>query len=280
MTHRNTYTIKWLSDVHLNFYREREKRIELYKKINNGRFDSIIITGDLAECESLLDILYELKDKIKKPIYYVLGNHDFYEGSKTEAITIAEEFSLFEDYNIVYLPDHGHIKLNRDLGLCLVGVNGWADGRNGSGQESYITLDDRLYISDLREAQMQGGRPGLFAKMQEFADEDAHMLTEQLMSLPIWCTQVIVATHIPPFTETSFYRGQPSSPAFLPFYSSKALGDVIKAFAEKYPQIQVLSISGHTHGGGEAQILPNLIAKTHNSGYYNLKAKLLRFNTK
>jgi len=276
---KKTYTIKWLSDIHLNFYREKEERIDLYKSINRGSFDSIIITGDIAESETLHEVLLELSENITKDVYFVLGNHDFYGGSVDSSSTIAEEFSLFVDERICYLPDHSYVALNKELGLCLVGENGWADGRNGSGIDSYVSLNDQYYIEDLNEAYGNGYRSELFRKMQQLADWDADSLNDKLMSLPKWCTKLIVATHIPPFTETSRYRGKPPSPDFLPFYSSQILGDTLKTFAEKHPHIQILSISGHTHGGGKAQILPNLVAKTHNSDYFNLKAKLLRFKS-
>ncbi len=75
----------WLTDIHLNFLYE-DKRKQYYEKIMLN-CDAIVISGDIAEAKSITSILKEMAHHIKKPIYYVLGNHDFYHGHIT--------FSLF-----------------------------------------------------------------------------------------------------------------------------------------------------------------------------------------
>ena len=41
----------------------------------------MLITGDIAEAPSLGDLLSDVASALRTPIYFVLGNHDFYRGS-------------------------------------------------------------------------------------------------------------------------------------------------------------------------------------------------------
>jgi hypothetical protein len=69
---------------------------------------------------------------------------------------------------------------------------------------------------------------------------------------------VIVATHIPPFREAAWYPGRPSADDYLPFFSCKAVGDVLVEAGRAHPQCRFLVLCGHTHDGGEIQVAENL----------------------
>jgi predicted MPP superfamily phosphohydrolase len=45
---------------------------------------------------------------------------------------------------------------------------------------------------------------------------------------------------------------------YLRFFSCKATGDVLLEAAQAHPRCQFLVLCGHTHGGGEIQVLENL----------------------
>ena len=70
--------LTWLTDIHLNFLNE-ERRIQFYQNIKDHG-EAIVISGDIAEAGSLTAILEEMAHHINKPIYFVLGNHDYYSG--------------------------------------------------------------------------------------------------------------------------------------------------------------------------------------------------------
>ncbi len=76
-----------------------------------------------------------------------------------------------------------------------------------------------------------------------------------------------MATHIPPFREAAWYKGRPSADDFLPFFSCKAVGDVLLDTAKSHPACQILVLCGHTHGGGEIQVLENLRVMTGQAEY-------------
>jgi hypothetical protein len=79
--------------------------------------------------------------------------------------------------------------------------------------------------------------------------------------------KVIVATHIPPFREAAWYQGRSSADDYLPFFSCKAVGDVLVDVAQSHPKCLILVLCGHTHGGGEIQVLENLRVVTGAAEY-------------
>ena len=79
--------------------------------------------------------------------------------------------------------------------------------------------------------------------------------------------KVIVATHVPPFCEAAWHEGRPSSDDFLPFFACKAVGDVLLEAARSHPKCQILVLCGHTHDGGELQVLENLRVVTGPAEY-------------
>ena len=68
----------WLTDIHLNFI-DADARKKFYQKIIDIECDGVLISGDIAEAPSIKNILEEMAIYIKKPIYFVLGNHDYYQ---------------------------------------------------------------------------------------------------------------------------------------------------------------------------------------------------------
>lgn len=51
------------------------------------------------------------------------------------------------------------------------------------------------------------------------------------------------------------------------FFSCKAMGDVLAEVMLKNPEKQMTVLCGHTHGSGNAQILPNLMVHTGSARY-------------
>lgn len=105
--------------------------------------------------------------------------------------------------------------------------------------------------------------------MQKLADTDAAVLQETLDDATNTdVKKVIIATHIPPFPESSWHKDKPSNENWLPYFASKATGDVIMAFAKKYTDIQFLVLCGHTHTAVSIELAKNLIIKSGHAEYH------------
>jgi predicted phosphodiesterase len=143
----------------LNFLDVNERK-NFYQEIIITGCGGVLLSGDVAEAPTIKDILKELAEFIVQPIYFVLGNHDYYRG------------------------------------------------------------------------------------------------------------QIIVLTHIPPFAEACLYEGKISNDDWLPYFSSKASGDVLVNICSKHPNIDFLVLCGHTHCKAECAPLPNLIVEAGHAEYH------------
>ena len=249
--------LTWLTDIHLNFL-EVDGREKFYQDILNEKSDAVLITGDIAEATSFVALLTEMADYIKKPIYFVLGNHDYYRGQVSEVRKAARALTQSNEY-LFWLPASGVLSLN-DFTL-IVGQDGWADGRIGDYQNSPVSLNDSRMIADLFQTKMLGKQP-LLEKMQELADADAFNMSNNLVKT------IIVLTHVPPFKESCQHEGKISDDDWLPYFSSKIMGDVFLSIAKEHRSINFQVYCGHTHSESRYKPLHNLIIKAGKAEYY------------
>lgn len=246
--------LAWLTDIHLNFVDEVARQ-KFYQEIINTECDAVLITGDIAEAPCLEDILHEMGSGINKPIYFVLGNHDYYRGQINEVHNSMTALTN-EPNNLFWLPASGIQKLNSHT--FLMGQDGWADGRLGDFKNTQVELNDSRLIADLFQEKILG-KYKLLEKMQELADEDAAKLhTDLKQALKQKAKKIIILTHVPPFKEACLYNGKISGDDWLPYFSSKVMGDLMTTLAKKNPGVEFLVLCGHTHS--EANIRHNNLA--------------------
>ena len=255
----------WLTDIHLNFL-EKEGRNRFYSQIVKANGDAILISGDIAEAPSVAPMLKEMASAIQKPIYFVLGNHDYYRGSidavKAEMIGLTKAETLLH-----WLPACEPILLQDQT--ILVGEDGWADGRYGDYHNSRVALNDSLLIADLFQQKIVS-RSSLLEKMQQLADADAKKLKESIeQAIALYQPKkMIVLTHVPPFKEACQYQGKMSNNDWLPYFASKAMGDILMALAQANKATEFLVLCGHTHGHADYQPLHNVTVKAGHAEYY------------
>src|SRR5438874_8164912 len=94
--------------------------------------------------------------------------------------------------------------------------------------------------------------------MQELGDEASAYLRSVLPEALRRFRHVIVLTHVPPFREACWHQGRISTDDYLPHFTCKAAGDALREAMAAQPDRQMTVLCGHTHGEGEARILPNL----------------------
>jgi predicted phosphohydrolase len=256
--------IAWLTDIHINFL-EKINRQKFYETITTADIELIIISGDIAEASSGCELLTEMAHAINKHIYFVLGNHDYYFGQVTivrSAVTKLTNTQPLLNWLSIMKP----VVLKK--GVFLLGQDGWADGRYGDYHRSSVSLNDSRLIADLFQMKCLG-KNKLLDKMQKLADEDAEKLKEQLLeAIQLNAKCIIVVTHIPPFKENCLHEGKITNDDFLPYFSSKATGDILLSVASEYPQVDFMVFCGHTHCASQYQPLENLSVKSGQAEYY------------
>ena len=226
----------------------------------------VAITGDIADAPMLVDALREMASYLKMPIYFVLGNHDFYHSEIVKVKQAVSQLCTNEPL-LIWLSESKVNKLTNDT--LLIGQDGWADGRYGDYQNSNVVLNDSRLIYDLFTQKILG-KDKLLQKMHKLADADAAMLEINLEeAAKLSAKKIIILTHVAPFVGACWHEGKISNENWLPFFASKATGDVVFKFAEENPNIDFMVLCGHSHSEGIYQPIDNLLVKTGKAKYYH-----------
>ncbi len=262
--------LAWLTDIHLNFVTATEVS-SLSQRINESDADAVLVGGDIAEADSFANSLHQLSDESSIPVYFVLGNHDYYRGSiagvREEATAISREST-----NLNWLPESGVIQLTENTSL--LGHGGWGDGRIGNFFESDVVLNDYALIEELQALHRHDLLPPesiltseLHAKLAALGDEAADHFRRVLPQALETSERIIVLTHVPPYREACWYDGQLSDDNWAPHFSCKAVGDALVEFMAAHPDRMMTVLCGHTHSSGHSQILQNLEVLTGDAVY-------------
>jgi predicted MPP superfamily phosphohydrolase len=260
--------LAWLTDVHLNFV--DGLTMQGFFGSVAEQADAVAITGDIAESRDVFHYLRRIDQIIEKPIYFVLGNHDFYRGSISQVRRLVAEVAR-ESKHLKYLTAMGVEELTPHT--AIIGHDGWADGRLGDYDHSEVILNDHLLIAELAvcwhgaELDKRRLRPILTA----LADEAARHFENVLETAASQYANVIAVTHVPPFREAAWHQGKPSDDDFLPYFASKAVGEGMVRVMQAHPTSKLLVLCGHTHGGGEINVLDNLRVLTGEARYGRLR---------
>jgi Icc-related predicted phosphoesterase len=251
--------IAWMTDIHLNFLNEEQLDAFLHK-IAEANPDIVLIAGDIGEAHSFPLYLDRFAIRLQRPVYFVLGNHDFYFGTVEAVRSIAER--LTNEFKwLSWLPKAGVVELTPDT--ALIGHDGWADGRYGDYEHSEMLLNDYLFIGEL------GGldKSERLKMLNRLGDESGDYFRKWLPQALERYHHVYVVTHVPPFAESCLYEGQYSNVDSLPHFSSKAVGDALLEVAQAYPDREITVLCGHTHSEARFQALPNLRVLTGGAKY-------------
>lgn len=248
----------WLSDIHLNFLNERLRK-EFYDTLVSADGDLVVISGDIGESQNFVSYIKEMGEHTKLPIFFVMGNHDYYGSSVKNVRKKVKKFCWLGN-------DEGQALSETTF---LTGVDGWGDCRLGDFEGSKLVMSDWIYISDLYKAYGTGIKSSLKNVLQRLADNDAAQLKSNVeKAVSKGYRKIIITTHVPPFEEASLHLGKPGGPDGLPFYASKCLGDAILPIAESNPQLDFLWLSGHTHSRATYKPLSNMTVKVAKAEYY------------
>lgn len=254
--------VAWATDIHLNFIGKRGRE-NFFRSAISQRPDAVFITGDIAEAPTLDFHLEEMSQFFRCPVYFVLGNHDFYFGS-IERVRKALKDSKYAKGGLWYLPDlpgTGYCELTART--ALVGVDGWGDGRYGNYWQSPVRLNDQECIDDFRRLD----REAVLRKLFYLGDEAAESLRQKLAKVGPFYPHIMVLTHVPPFKEACWYQGRMGNDDWLPYFTCQAVGEVLVEAAQSYPACRMTVLCGHTHHAGAVRILPNLYVKTGSAEY-------------
>jgi 3',5'-cyclic-AMP phosphodiesterase len=250
----------WTSDIHLDRM-EAGEFSEFKEHLRELSADGFILAGDIAESDSVIGFLKEFRELLACPIYFVLGNHDFWGARFAETRAAMREF-VDGQAGLHWLSESGVIAL--DETTALIGHEGWADGGYALVPAAGTVPQDFRRIEDLKELR----RDEFQSALGKLGEEAAENLGKKLREAVERYRRVYLVTHVPPFKEASLDRARRiCDDDRLPFYSCKAVGDVLLEIMSRNPGCRLTVLSGHTHEKCEMEILPNLEIKILDAGY-------------
>ena len=144
-TARSMRRFAWCTDIHLNFAKPNALS-EFLHRLRAAEPDLVLLGGDIAEATDVVHYLELLDRQLERPVYFVLGNHDFYFGS-IRGVRDDVRALCARRSHLVYLTDAGVIELTERA--ALVGHDGWADARIGNYERSMIMMNDYKLIQEL-----------------------------------------------------------------------------------------------------------------------------------
>ncbi|MDB6081301.1 MAG: hypothetical protein JWO53_573 [Chlamydiia bacterium] len=249
----------WLADLHLDAI-DPDIRDNFFEKIAlEKEASAILVGGDTADGAASLGYLQKLQKISQKPLYFILGNHDFYGESMAIQKKRASDLA-HKEKDFYYLTQRDPIELSPTT--ALIGHDGWADGQDGALSLSTVCLRDHFEIEELKARSPDE----LAIVLQELGEEAALEVERKLRKAFQKYQKVIFLTHAPPFREACLYENKVASDLWAPHFVAKAVGDTLKRLLQEFPGKECVVLAGHTHHEANVQILKNLEIKvTHTS---------------
>lgn len=247
----------WATDLHLNFIDRTQQSILLCGKYmaESCQADILLLTGDTSEGLKLRGHLQALQAGWGKPIWFVLGNHDYYgtdwQGARKDLEGLPEQF--------VFLDPAEPVLIN---GIAVVGQSGWFDSildpkyEMALGETARLaccTFDPRDLIREKMVAQSRQEALQAYRKIEASYQQGAR--------------KVVLLTHAPPYKLASWFQGKHSDPGWLGIMTSYHMGRVIDRAVTENPDLEVVVLCGHTHSPGEYHRGPRIKVLTGPAQY-------------
>ena len=264
----------WATDIHLDFITDEDeirsnKNLDTFcSQFDSKLADAVIISGDISTGHVLINHLSKIERRIDLPIYFVLGNHDFWGRSFSLRQNIAHLCMSSERLN--YLSSLDYIRLNDST--FLAGHDGWYDGLYGNPSTESFVMNDWTQILDFQETNFFGSyslnsilsicRKEALLATQHVANSIKSILSRYKAK------KIVIVTHVPPFKEhVDSTRGPKKS--LYPWYASKTMGDMLLSAAKNNPSVKFEIFCGHVHSRHDEQILSNLTCRSGHAEYFD-----------
>ena len=269
-------TLTWCTDIHLDFLHGDPNRSVLREFIQPlaDSADGFVITGDLT-ISSLLPLHLQALDKLGKPVYFVLGNHDFYGGVFDEVRQDVID-TCDESNNLRYLTSE--VKpISITPSTAIVGADGFYDGGYGQPYRSGIVMSDWVKIRDFSlTGAVTPAHNGFNINMEvvlNVARRQADLSADHVHRLASAAATthqlVLIVTHVPPFPELHVHGGKGSTPYGIPWYTSRTMGEALLDLARANPNTRFEVLCGHTHSSSSRQFTDNMSCHVGHSEYGN-----------
>jgi predicted MPP superfamily phosphohydrolase len=260
--------ILWLTDIHLNYLFPYERKRFLFS-LSRLKPDIVLVGGDLSKACSLENDLKSIQKMARAPVFFVLGNHDYF-GSSFSAVHDGIARLIRQGIGLHWLENIDYVNITQ--GVALVGRGCWGDARIGSywNTELHRGMPDFREIADLKIL----NRYDRLKFLKNMGEKSARHMRKACISAAQENSHVIILTHVPPFPQAILSNGRKDESG-LPFFCCLEAGKVIRRIAETYPNVRFTVLSGHTHVEARIRLMPNLEAIVQSAQYHRPNYKIL-----
>lgn len=254
----------WITDVHLDLFGEdNDKLIKFGESIVKDNPTGIFITGDISVTRKVVFHLSAIERIARRPIYFVLGNHDYYGGRIEEVRKQMREVTNLSPF-LRYMPTMPYYSLSSTS--AVVGHDGWYDANCGDWKNSNMNLSDWSAIYDF--TLVNGSKSTIVEKAKKLAHEGATHVHNGIKQAVRYHKTIVVLTHFPPFPQSHVHEGKPGEPGAMPWFVDKMMGDMLMDASRAFPNHKFIVLAGHTHGRYDGQITGNLEVHVGGAEYY------------
>lgn len=255
----------WATDVHLDCITSEQGLIAFAESLVVTEPQGLFLTGDISNASQLIYHLSAIERVVQRPVFFVLGNHDYY-GSDIDTVRKAMHQVSNMSQFLKYLPLTSFVPLSPNT--ALVGHDGWYDVLNGLGEKSRFMMSDWSAIKDfvpfsgggsfMRNTGNVKDRYGLVEHARQLARAGVMHVHNGIKSAVRTHKNVVVLTHFPPFQESHIHEGKIGDAEAQPYFTSKMMGDMLLDAARAFPNTSFTVLAGHTHGKYDGKPMPNL----------------------
>jgi predicted phosphohydrolase len=246
----------YLTDTHTKIF-------GCYKLLNtilDQKPVGVFMTGDISEGFSFLSDLEFLGKRIGRPLYFIMGNHEYLGSSFAKVHQGVRELTA-KYKNLIWMTEAGIVPLNEET--CVIGSEGWYSAQIGNTEYLKFTFDWWM-IEDFRKLPNMRAR---IEKFRELAEDSAKVLSARLEEAVETYKAVYLLTHFPPFPECNRANGWISEKFWEPYNTNLVLGQALEKVMEKYKKRHLTILCGHTHTEMTVQVSRNVECRVGKGSY-------------
>jgi predicted MPP superfamily phosphohydrolase len=253
MNDRSKYL--FFTDTHLLPF----QRSRMLNHILDATPHGVFLTGDITYGPDLIPVLEYLGSRIGRPLYFVLGNHD-YHGSSIDKVHDQVRKLCQKHKNLIWMTEAGIVPLNEET--CLIGSEGWYSARHGDPRFVKFTFDWFL-TKDFRDLPNWEAR---FDKFGALADQSAEHLSKLLEQAIGTYKTVICLTHMPAWPEANRDIGTVMEKFWLPYNVNTSLGQALEKVMLPHKKRKLIVLCGHTHTPVHIHVSRNIECQVGKNG--------------
>lgn len=257
--------LAWCTDIHLDVCGDTDNAtIRLVEKAVRQGVDGMVVTGDISNGQNLVYHLSVMERVLQKPIYFVLGNHDYWAQHRDNIHKQMRELNGMAPY-LKWLPGSSYVPISDTT--CILGHDGWYDCFEGDFKTSPFTMNDWNNIHDFREIGGPANRSAIVALSRKWSHEATKSVHDAIKSAARYHSVIVVATHVPPFVEVAKDPEGRTNVDSLPWYTSSLMGSMLRQAAQAFPKVKFVVLAGHTHKRFSTRIDGNMVCHVGGADY-------------